>query len=157
IVKLDGRFLRPVIKDSAIPAVTQAYFLRIAEATQKTFRNRHIFPKSYVQLDVQRLKRDVLPLLFLHHLFSFRNVELGDPIAEEETLTATPTSLLITDDELGAFRLNGDGRQMLTFDLLRGDRKESTNLGAALRQPSFDFLSDNHSEHDIEARAGVPS
>lgn len=68
IDKINNPFLQQnIISENQLPDVIKAYLFRIFEATEKTFRNKQIFPKSHVEVDINLLKNDFLSLLFLYH------------------------------------------------------------------------------------------
>jgi Glycosyl transferase family 2 len=125
--------LEPVLRDPAVSEVVKAYCWRVFEATHSG-RRPPAWPQCRVAARPEILARDPLALLFLHHLFAFRA-----PIVEW-TRPESEGPLVIRDDEIGVVTVEGDGIQTLSFRFPERGTVARHNVGAAVRHPSFDFL-----------------
>jgi GT2 family glycosyltransferase len=151
--------LNESIRDPQLPDVLRAYLYRISEAMRVSFRNKQLLPKAKVKASSELLKNDFLSLVFLYHLFSFREVSVefqrandaGTIIGEELP------SLHVEDEASGKFELMGDGKQTLIFTNVESRRVVRRNIGQVLRQLSLDPLADDHQELAINDHLFYPS
>lgn len=136
--KTNSRLMKNIPVERQVSDVTKAYLVRIFEATARTFRNRHLFPTSAVEADIRLLQKDYLSLLFLYYLFSFRDVRLS---LRHAPAGGDVAPLRVVDDQVGTFDVQGDNSQTLTFTRA-GGQVVRCQIGAVLRHPSFEFLTD---------------
>ncbi len=166
IEKIDESFQTPAFDfvaetsaDEELADLVKAYFFRIAEATTPSVRHRAVLPKSEVNVNVDLLKKDFLSLVFLYHLFSFRDVELtpySNGSCSMQESKGLP-SFVMTDPEAGIFKVRGDGKQTLTFSDVKGSGVIERQIGLCLRDLSLEFIRDAERGGRFDSRMAAAS
>ena len=138
--KVDGGIVETVLADAEISDVVKAYFWRLCEA-MPGMEHRRVLPRARVAARLDLLKRDPLALVILYHLCSFRNVDVElAAVATADEAGGPPPVLVIADPAIGRCTVSGDGAETLTFRWPDTGITIRRNLGAALRERSFEFL-----------------